>query len=217
MGENPGDPFACSAERPAHEVSIPPGLAFSIAPVTVREYRRFQPAFAPEDESEWPAVMLSWVDAEEYCAWLSLQTGFPYRLPTESEWEFGCRAGSARAYTLGDEMTPLLANYLREEDGTRVGQGCRTPAGTYPPNVFGLLDVHGNVFEWVTDSWHPDYFGAPAEGSSWRGPGDLRVVRGGSWICSPRMLRSSYRDCLPRAESRNDVGFRLAVSLEVPE
>jgi formylglycine-generating enzyme required for sulfatase activity len=218
MGENPGDQFASEIERPAHEVSISPGLAFSMAPVTVGEFRNFRPGYLPEEVNpELPAVYISWVDAADYCASLSLKTGRPYRLPSESEWEFACRAGSIAAFTFGDDLSPLMANFLCAENGARVGQGKRTAAGTYPPNVFGLHDVHGNVCEWVADVWHPSYQGAPAEGSAWNGGGELRVLRGGAWDHLPRLLRCSHRDCLPRDRRRENVGFRVAVSLEVPE
>ena len=217
MGETPGDEFAVEAERPAHEVSISPGLAFSMAPVAVGEFHRFRPTYFPDEDPELPAAYISWVDAAEYCAWLSLKTGRPYRLPSEAEWEFACRAGSMGPYAFGENLTPQMANYLYTHDGVRVGQGRRTPAGTYPPNIFGLHDVHGNVCEWVADVWHPNYVGAPAEGSAWNGPGDLRVLRGGAWDNLPRLLRCSHRDCLVRHCRRDNVGFRVAVSLEVPE
>jgi len=217
MGETPGDKFASQVERPAHEVSISPGLAFSMGPVTVGEYRRFRLGYLPDEEADLPAVYISWVDAAEYCAWLSLKTGRPYRLPSESEWEFACRASSIAVFAFGDDLTPAMANYLYSENGTRIGHGRRTPAGTYPPNIFGLHDVHGNVCEWVADVWHPDYNGAPAEGSVWNGGGDLRVLRGGAWDYLPRLLRCSHRDCLPRHCRRDNVGFRIAVTLEAPE
>jgi formylglycine-generating enzyme required for sulfatase activity len=216
MGENAGDKFASQVERPAHEVSISPGLALSIAPVTVAEFRRFRPGWQRDEAHDLPAVQVSWVDAFEYCAWLSLETGRPYRLPSESEWEFACRAGSVTAFAFGDEITPSMANYLYAENGARIGRGVRTPAGAYPPNVFGLHDVHGNVCEWVADVWHPSYHGAPAEGSPWNGHGELRVLRGGAWDYLPRLLRSSHRDCLPRHCRRDNVGFRIAVGLSGP-
>jgi formylglycine-generating enzyme required for sulfatase activity len=218
MGETPSDKFASPVERPAHEVSIPAGLALAIAPITVAQFRTFRPGYLPaEQHPDLPAVSISWVDAAEYCAWLSLKTSLPYRLPSESEWEFACRAGSPAPFSFGDELTPLMANYLYTEHGARVGRGHRTPVGVYPPNIFGLHDVHGNVCEWVADVWHPTYHGAPAEGSAWNGGGDLRVLRGGAWDYLPRLLRSSHRDRLPRHCRRDNVGFRIAVTLEVPE
>ena len=220
MGGDSGDQSASEAERPAHEVSISPGLAFSKGPITVGEFRRFRDGFLPDEDSELPAVYTSWVDAAEYCAWLSLKTGLPYRLPSEAEWEFACRAGSVAAFTFGDDLTPVMANYRHDgngENGASDGQGSRTRAGTYPSNVFGLHDVHGNVCEWVADSWHPNYAGAPAEGSAWSGPGELRVLRGGAWNDLPRLLRCSHRDSLPRHCRRDNSGFRVAVSLEIRE
>ena len=217
MGGNPGDEFAGDSEHPAHEVSIPPGLALSTAPITVAQFRRFQSACLPGEDPRLPAVSVSWIDATEYCAWLSLGTGRAYRLPSESEWEFACRAGSDTAFTFGDDLTPRLANYLDGNNGSRVSPARRTLAGAYPANVFGLHDVHGNVCQWVADAWHPNYLGAPAEGSAWNGPGDLRVLRGGAWDHLPRLLRCSHRDCLPRHCRRHNVGFRVAVRLEVLE
>jgi len=217
MGENAGDPLATDAERPPHEVSIAAGLAFSTAAVTVAEFRHFCPAYLPEEDPGLPAVFVSWVDATEYCAWLSLATGRPYRLPSESEWEFACRAGSVGAFAFGDEITPQQANYCDAVNGLRVGPGRRTPRGIYPANEFGLHDVHGNVCQWVADVWHPDYDGAPAEGSAWTGRGDLRVLRGSAWDNQAPLLRCSHRDCLPRHTRRHNVGFRVAVRLEVGE
>ena len=217
MGENPGDPFAAEAERPAHEVSISAGLALSVAPVTVAELRRFRASFLTDEDPDLPAVYISWIDATEYCAWLSLKTGLPYRLPSESEWEFACRAGSIAAFTFGDELTPHLANYLHSANGAPASPGQRTAAGAYRRNAFGLHDVHGNVCEWIADAWHPNYVGAPGQGSVWNGGGDLRVVRGGAWDHLPGQMRSSHRDCLARDSRRHNVGFRIAVSLEVGE
>ena len=217
MGDATDDPSAGDAERPAHEVSIPSGLAISTGPVTVAEFRHFRPDYLPEEDAILPAVFISWVDAAEYCAWLSLKTGRPYRLPSESEWEFACRAGSAAAFAFGAEISPLVANYHDAQNGARVGPGRRTPPGSYPANVFGLHDVHGNVCQWVADVWHPNYEGAPAEGSAWTGPGDLRVLRGGAWDHLPLLLRCSHRDFLPRHSRRHNVGFRIAVTLEVSE
>ncbi len=217
MGENPGDQHSSEIERPAHEVSISPGLALAASPVTVGQYRKFRPGYQPEDDPELPAVLINWVDATEYCAALSLATGRPYRLPSESEWEFACRAGSIEKFAFGKDITPEVANFLYSEHGARIGHGRRTMVGVYPPNGFGLHDMHGNVCEWVADVWHPNYIGAPAQGSAWHGPGELRVLRGGGWDSLPRHLRCSHRDCLPRHARRENVGFRIAVSLEVPE
>jgi formylglycine-generating enzyme required for sulfatase activity len=108
-------------------------------------------------------------------------------------------------------MTPAAANFLLDENGTRIGLGHRTAVGSYPPNQFGLCDLHGNVCEWVEDTWHPNYHGAPADGTAWIGPGDDRhVVRGGAWDYLPRLLRSAWRDWRPADYRADNLGFRVA-------
>lgn len=211
MGENGGDKFANDTERPAHRVRIPSGLALGCFPVTAGEYRRFRAGHAPEDPEDLPAVRVNWEDACAYCDWLSERTGRAYRLPSEAEWEYACRAGGQTPFAGGDEITPAQANYLYDEGGLRVGIGSRTPVGDYPPNKFGLHDLHGNVGEWLADTWHPGYVGAPADGQAWIEPGDNRhVVRGGAWDYLPRLLRSSWRDWQPAERRTDNIGFRVA-------
>ena len=210
MGENAGDKFANDTERPAHRVSIPPGVAIGCFPVTVDEFRRFCPGHAPDDEDELPAVRVSWHDARAYCDWLSGQTGRAYRMPGEAEWEYACRAGSRTPFGVGDEITTAQANFLYDESGARIGIGGRVPVGSYAPNRLGLYDFHGNVGEWVADTWHPNYLGAPADGRPWIETGDhRRVVRGGAWDYLPRLLRSAWRDWRPAEQRADNIGFRV--------
>lgn len=211
MGENDGDKFANDTERPAHRVQIPAGLALGCFPVTSGEFRHFRHAHAPDDADDLPVVHVNWHDAHAYCKWLRDRTGRVYRLPTEAEWEFACRAGSRTPFSCGDEITPAFANFLLDEYGARIGVGRRTAVGSYPPNQFGLCDLHGNVCEWVEDVWHPDYHGAPADGTAWAEPGDQRhVVRGGAWDYLPRLLRSAWRDWRPADHRADNIGFRVA-------
>jgi formylglycine-generating enzyme required for sulfatase activity len=211
MGENAGDKFANDTERPAHRVHIPPGLALGCFPVTTGEFRNFRPAHAPDDVDDLPAVHVNWHDAQAYCNWLRDRTGRAYRLPTEAEWEFACRAGSRMPFSCGDEITPADANFLLDEYGARIGVGRRTAVGCYPPNQFGLCDLHGNVCEWVEDTWHPNYHGAPPDATAWIEAGDDRhVVRGGAWDYLPRLLRSSWRDWRPADYRADNLGFRVA-------
>ncbi len=213
MGENGGDKFANDTERPAHRVRIPPGLALGCFPVTVGEFRLFRPGHAPGEADELPVVRVNWHEACAYCEWLMTQTGRPYRLPSEAAWEYACRAGGQTPFAGGDEITPAQANYLCDENGLRVGIGRRTPVGNYPPNQFGLHDLHGNVGEWVADAWHPDYRGAPADGSAWMGMADSRrIVRGGAWDYLPRLLRSAWRDWRPATQHADNIGFRVAAN-----
>jgi formylglycine-generating enzyme required for sulfatase activity len=215
MGESSDDKFVTDTERPAHRVALARPFRLGRTPVTVGEYRAFSPGHAPGDDPDLPVVNVSWDDARAYCAWLAAHTRERCRLPTESEWEFACRAGSRAPFADGDELTTGAANYLYSEEGRRIGPGRRTPVAAYPPNAFGLHDLHGNVCEWVEDSWHPSYHWAPADGSAWvRNPGPgRRVIRGGAWDYLPRLLRSAWRDSLPPARRRDNVGFRVAVTV----
>jgi formylglycine-generating enzyme required for sulfatase activity len=215
MGGAADDKFVTDTERPVHAVAIARAFALGLVPVTVGDYRRFRPRHAPGEDSSWPVVDVSWDDARAYCAWRGGETARALRLPTEAEWEYACRAGSGAPFAMGDEITTGEANFLYAEDGRRIGPGRRTAGGRYPANAFGLHDLHGNVCEWVEDAWHPDYAGAPADGSAWLegGDPDRRVIRGGAWDYLPRLLRSAWRDSLPRAERRDNVGFRVALTL----
>jgi formylglycine-generating enzyme required for sulfatase activity len=212
MGESPDDKFATDTERPAHTVALPRAFALARFPVTVSDYRAFAPEHAPGDNPEWPAVNVSWDEANAYCAWGRRETGAAWRLPTEAEWEYACRSGHRAAFAGTDELTTADANFLYAEDGRRVGPGGRTAAGRYAPNGFGLFDLLGNVCEWVADAWHPDFWGAPSDGSPWLDDGPRRVIRGGAWDYLPRLLRCAWRDALPRGSRRDNVGFRLALS-----
>lgn len=220
MGENVGDKFATDTERPAHRVRISEPFALGCFPVTVGEFRHFSPGHAPDDADELPVVRVNWREALAYCDWLSGRTGRACRLASEAEWEFACRAGSRSPFACGDEISPSQANFFYDENGLRIGTGRRTPVGKYAPNAFGLFDLHGNVCEWVADSWHPDYHGAPVNGSAWIDRNDSRrVIRGGAWDYLPRLLRSAWRDWRPIDFCADNIGFRVATSdlKKIPE
>lgn len=213
MGENQGDKFANDTERPAHRVTISASFALGKFPVTVSEFRKFYDDHTEEDHSALPVVRVSWRDAIEYCQWLSELTGREYRLPSEGEWEYACRAGSQTPFARGNEISTTDANFLYDENGSRIGLGRRSAVGSFAPNGFGLYDMHGNVCEWVMDTWHPDYTGAPIDGSARVELGDDRhVIRGGAWDYLPRLLRSSWRDWRLADQRADNVGFRVATS-----
>ena len=175
------------------------------------------PGFAQTDRD--PVVWVSWEDAKAYCAWLAERTGEPYRLPSEAEWEYACRAGTTTPFWTGPTISTAQANY----DGNHVyGSGAkgvyrqRTVAvdePSFPPNPFGLHHMHGNVWEWVEDCWHDSYVGAPSDGSAWIS-GCLdptrRVLRGGSWYGNPRILRSAIRYGGAPEDRSSLTGFRVA-------
>ena len=198
-------------ERPQHEVTVP---AFAIGKYEVT-FAEWDLCFAaggcshrPSDNG-WgravrPMIDVSWDDAQEYVAWLSEVTGDTYRLPTEAEWEYAARAGTTTQYAFGDEITSEQAKF-----DEAVGE--TTEVGSYPPNVWGLHDMHGNVWEWVEDCWNGSYAGAPTDGSAWVQEGcSARVLRGGSWINRPELLRSAIRSRDPPVLRDLVVGFRLA-------
>jgi len=167
--------------------------------------------YSPDDEG-WgrgnrPAINVSWEDAQLYVQWLSAKTGNRYRLLSESEWEYVARAGTTTAYHFGGSIASSQAN-LNYNEGKTV------PVGSYPPNAFGLHDVHGNVWEWTHDCWNDNYQGAPNDGSAWQS-GDCRrrAMRGGSWLNRPGGLRSALRGGSAVGYRSSNYGFRVARTL----
>ena len=220
MGSPEGEEGREEAEWPQHLVMIGYSLAVGSYPVTFEEYDHFARVTGrelPSDEG-WgrgrsPAINISWVDARAYTEWLSLEFVRPYRLLSEAEWEYACRAGSTTRYWWGDEITPENANY-----GDDVGK--TSEVGAYPANPWGLYDTHGNVWELVEDCWHPSYEGAPDDGSAWiKGDHRHRVIRGGRWGNNPEHLRSASRrransGAAGGATGRSSFwGFRVATTL----
>ncbi len=169
-----------------------------------------------------PVERVSWGDAMEFCARLSQRTGRRYTLPSEAQWEYACRAGTATPFHYGETITSELANY----DATSTyangpkGEDRRqtTPVGMFPSNAWGLQDMHGNVWEWCLDDWHGSYSGSPTDGSAWLDGGGLnhevnrdrfRLLRGGSWFDGPGGCRSAFRDCSSPDDRCGLVGFRV--------
>lgn len=164
----------------------------------------------PPGHGSHPVVLVSHDDAVAYCRWLGSALQRAVRLPTEAEWERAARAGiEGQRYPWGNDIDITRCNYLidpaiKRQRGTR-------PTGTYPPNAFGLYDVCGNVWEWVSDWYGGDYYGM-GEASDPRGPssGTMRIVRGGSWVNDDvSMLRCAYRHKVPADTYAYSVGFRI--------
>jgi formylglycine-generating enzyme required for sulfatase activity len=177
-----------------------------------------------------PVERVSWYDAIEFCARLSNKTGKSYRLPSEAEWEYGCRAGTTTPFHFGETITTDLANYRGTDwtyEGTVYkGNYGQAPKGAYREqttdvgsfgvaNAFGLYDMHGNVWEWCQDTWHENYNQAPIDGSAWLSENDnqpRRMLRGGSWSHNPWYCRSAYRLRDAPDDRCNDIGFRVVVA-----
>jgi formylglycine-generating enzyme required for sulfatase activity len=161
-----------------------------------------------------PVINVTWDDAQKYVAWFSQMTGKPYRLLSEAEWEYAARAGSSSRFSY-DEASDDEAQ-LDQLAWYRANSKDRThPVGEKKPNAFGLYDMHGNVREWVEDPWHDSYQDAPTDGLPWVKDGDAsgRVVRGGSWYFDPQGLRAARRDRYASDGRVDDIGFRLARTL----
>ncbi|WP_448203127.1 SUMF1/EgtB/PvdO family nonheme iron enzyme [Azospirillum sp. sgz302134] len=195
MGSDQGD----RSEKPVHRVTIAKPFAIGAYEVTVAEWRACvdgggctggMPRMTnPTDNT--PIHNISWQEAAAYAKWLSQKTGQRYRLPTEAEWEYAARGGTTGRYWWGNETGPL-ANC--QDCGGPHERLTPAAVGSYKPNPFGLHDMNGGVAEWVADCWHPDYGGAPADGSAWTS-GDCRerVLRGGSWRASKTDITDTAR------------------------
>jgi formylglycine-generating enzyme required for sulfatase activity len=180
-----------------------------------------------------PVENVSWQDAVEFCRRLSLLTGRRYRLPSEAEWEYACRAGTTTPYYFGSKMTTQLANYWDTDEENPQSdippyEGAigviqpnsvtylqTQPVGSYPPNAFGLYDMHGNVFELCQDASHHGYSGAPTDGSAWGSGEESRVVmiRGGSFDYYDYKCRSAYRADTQVNYRYHGTGFRVVCSI----
>jgi formylglycine-generating enzyme required for sulfatase activity/WD40 repeat protein len=160
-----------------------------------------------------PVTNISWEDCQEFIKKLNVKTNGRYRLPTEAEWEFACRAGTSTAYSFGDSLTKGDANFSASEDTPKDGlKGSAKAVGGYKPNAFGLYDMHGNVWEWCED-WKTSYLaGAVIDPIELR-TGERRVIRGGSFDFNGSAVRSSYRADETPAFPDHNVGFRLARSI----
>lgn len=164
-----------------------------------------------------PVENVSWYDAVEFCQRLSQVTGKEYRLPSEAQWEYACRAKTTTPFHVGAAITTDYANYngkytyLNESKGEYRQK--TTPVGKFYPNAFGLYDMHGNVWEWCEDAWHDNYEGAPQDGKSWLSPiNNINILRGGSWGSRPGFCRSAHRDPFIAENFENFIGFRCVVN-----
>ncbi len=207
-------------ELPVHQVTIKHNFALSQKEVTFAEYDLFAlstgrplPADNGWGRGERPAINVSWNDANAYAHWIQQQTKQPYRLPSEAEWEYAARSGNQTLYWWGNEVG--TNNAACDDCGSGFDGQKTAPTGSFSANSFGLHDMNGNVYEWVSDCYNENYDQAPLNGSSWDvGLCNYRVMRGGSWYDIPRLIRSASRYRHPPNASRNTWGFRLALDLK---
>jgi formylglycine-generating enzyme required for sulfatase activity len=201
-----------SDEKPQHEVTVQPFFMgkYQVTQAQWKAVTSFQkvnrdldpdPSYCKGENR--PVERVSWEEAVEFCDRLSQHTGKTYRLPTEAEWEYACRAGTTTAFHFGEVITSELANYS-EEKTTEVGS-----FGV--ANNFGLYDMHGNVLEWCQDVYQSSYENAPTDGSAWISDNNdkYRVLRGGSWDGTADYCRSAYRNRITPAYRDFGIGFRV--------
>jgi formylglycine-generating enzyme required for sulfatase activity len=216
-------------ESPQHSVTVPP-FFLGRYPITQQQWQIVAETYPQVNLSlelkpsrfegeRCPVEQVSWYEAQEFCERLAKQTKRPYRLPTEAEWEYACRAGTETPFYFGNTLSTELANYNGNHTyGNGVTGEYReatTPVDHFQiANAWGLCDMHGNVWEWCQDHWHDNYQGAPRDGSAWVTDDSeaRRVNRGGSWFNLPRFCRSAYRFRVNPGLRDDYLGFRVACS-----
>jgi formylglycine-generating enzyme required for sulfatase activity len=215
LGSGDDDDLAFTAETPPKKITMSRPYAIGRYAVTQEEYLIFSEATGLKPlqyalKRRWPAVEVNWRDAMACCRWLEAVTGDAYRLPSEVEWEYACRAGTKTRWSWDDEWDQAKAASVE----TRSGQG-PVDVESYDPNDWGLWQMHGNVLEWCGDPWHENHSGRPEGQGIWDvgGTYSRRVVRGGSWNVSSQVLRSAYRIWLATDLRNLTLGFRLARTL----
>lgn len=230
MGSSTNEKDSYEDERPQHEVTVPP-FAMGKYPITQSQWRAIaertdlkvekdldlNPAHFKDrpDSDRRPVEQVNWYDAVEFCVRLSKLTVREYRLPSEAEWEYACRARTTTPFYFGETITGELANYIASNTYAGEAKGKyrkeTTPVGQFPPNAFGLYDMHGNVWEWCADTWHDNYDGAPTDGSAWIENGDdnRSPPRCGSWYSNPSLCRSASRLNGFRRDLFYYLGFRV--------
>ena len=228
MGAPEKERYSSDREHPLHQVKVA-NFLLGKYPVTQAQWkfvanlpkikRELKPNPAHFKGNNLPVESISWWEAMEFCDRLSTHTGKKYRLPSESEWEYACRANSQTPFAYCETLTSQLADYVSTYayalETTIPYHEATTTVGSFSPNAFGLYDLHGNVREWCADPWHENYHGAPKNSKAWQkgGKQEWRILRGGSWANKPSHCRSAHRSGYPAYSLNRTIGFRVAMSL----
>ena len=203
-------------EKPVHEVTLTYSFWMGATPVTQKQLQELMgvnPSYFEGEKN--PVEQVNWRVARTYCERLTKQrsvtgtlpAGYEYRLPTEAEWEYACRAGTTTEYNTGDELLPSQALFYHDYHDDSEGT---VPVASYPPNAWGLYDMHGNVWEWCLDSYAAYSAGALMDPFVSGGP--YRVFRGGSWFNDSGYCRSAYRSDGDPGAAYDSVGFRVVLA-----
>ncbi|WP_063800776.1 SUMF1/EgtB/PvdO family nonheme iron enzyme [Mastigocoleus testarum] len=240
MGAPQDEKASQESERPQHMVNVEP-FFMSRYPITQAQWKIVVNSSQIEERplefddpscfkgDNLPVERVSWYEAQEFCQRLSRKTGRIYRLPSEAQWEYACRAKETTPFHFGKTITTDLANYRGQDreinghlyQGTYGGElpgvdrQRTTEVGSFPPNAFGLCDMHGLVWEWCADYEHENYQDAPSDGSVWLSDGneEYRILRGGSWDSFPHLCRSASRFSESADVRDKEFGFRVVCSL----
>jgi len=216
MGSSRVDREKADDELPRHTVRISYGFCMGKTEVTVGQYRKFAletghelPEEIKNAADSFPATGISWQDTQDFISWLNQKDPrHQYRLPSEAEWEYACRAGSSgpRFFSDGTSRLDQYAWYWNNSEKHSH------PVGKLRPNLWGLYDMYGNVYEWVNDWYNETYYQESPETDP-KGPesGNAKVYRGGGWSCNPDYCRSSFRNYGPPDKKSASVGFRLVM------
>lgn len=212
---SPANEAERSANEQQHPVTLTKPFWMGKCEITQEQYEKVMGANPSKVKgARNPVEMISWLEAQEFCKKVSVLTKREVRLPTEAEWEYACRAGTATPFSTGATISAEQANY----DGGSVyaggkkgpAQGKPVPAGSYPPNAWGLCDLHGNVWEWCQD--YMDLYPKEAVTDPLPPGGNQRVLRGGAFNLDPGSCRAAVRNALPPDARYDDLGFRVAVT-----
>jgi len=224
MGASKEEDASQEDERPQHIVNL---KSFFIGryPITQAQWKivatfpKINHVLKPDPSyfkgDNLPVELVCWHDAQEFCQRISQKTGQKYRLPSEAEWEYACRARTSTPFYFGTTITENLAKYCeKNRDINDIYRPQTTEVGSFPANAFGLCDMHGLVWEWCADYEHEDYLGAPSDGSAWLNDGndEYRILRGGSWNSSPNLCRSASHFSGNPSVPKKEFGFRVVCS-----
>jgi formylglycine-generating enzyme required for sulfatase activity len=209
-----------SDEQPQHLVTI---KAFMMSKflVTQAQWKAIMGKLPPcrFKGDNLPVERVSWSDAQKFCQRLSKQTRRTYQLPSETQWEYACRAGTSTPFSFGETITVDVANFngehtFRDEPRGTYFHSTNT-GGKFPPNAFGLYDMHGNLWEWCADNWLDDYSASPRDSSSYQNKDShYRVARGGSWHEPPELCRSATRIKFLESDAEEFIGFRVVCDVD---
>ncbi|MDQ1275515.1 MAG: hypothetical protein QG610_1089 [Euryarchaeota archaeon] len=212
MGSSSEEKGRSDCESPVHRVTIKNPFYIGKTPVTQRQWKTIMGTSPSnfKDEAR-PVEFVSWEEIQEFIKKLNaIENTTKYRLPSEAEWEYACRAGTHSRYFFGDDESKLGEYAWHVSNAGRKTH----PVGRKKPNPWGLYDMHGNVWELVQDRWHENYSESPSDGSAWEdGNSSNRVSRGGSWYCDSDFCRSAARFSREPEKHLGNLGFRLVREL----